>query len=168
LVLIHRYLGIILSLLFLVWFLSGIAMIYAKGMPRLTPELRLQRLPAIDFSRVHITPAEAAAQSKNPARVALGSILGRPVYRFGAGRSGGTIVFADDGTILEGVDGTLARAIAADFMDVSEGNLRYKLITRADQWTLASAGKCRYIKSRSTMPLKRSYTFHPKREKSWS
>ena len=43
LILIHRYLGIALSLLFAVWFISGIAMIYAKGMPNLTPQLRLQR-----------------------------------------------------------------------------------------------------------------------------
>ena len=36
----HRYLGIALSLLFVVWFASGITMMYAGGMPRLTPDER--------------------------------------------------------------------------------------------------------------------------------
>ena len=62
LILIHRYLGIVLSLLFLVWFISGIGMMYAKGMPRLTPELRLLRLPAIDLAKIRLTPTEAAAR----------------------------------------------------------------------------------------------------------
>ena len=43
LILVHRYLGIALALLFLMWFVSGIAMIYARDMPRLTPETRLAR-----------------------------------------------------------------------------------------------------------------------------
>ncbi len=37
LVLSHRYLGIALSLLFVMWFASGIVMIYAGGMPQLSP-----------------------------------------------------------------------------------------------------------------------------------
>ena len=39
----HRYLGIMLSLLVMMWFATGIVMMYAGGMPRLTPELRLER-----------------------------------------------------------------------------------------------------------------------------
>ena len=45
LILTHRYLGIPLSFVFVVWFVSGIVMMYAGGMPSLTPEARLyQRL----------------------------------------------------------------------------------------------------------------------------
>ena len=51
-ILVHRYLGIAMGLLFLMWFLSGIVMIYAGGMPRLAPQLRLARLPHLDLSRV--------------------------------------------------------------------------------------------------------------------
>src|SRR5437870_9691839 len=36
-ILIHRYLGIALSPMFVVWFASGIAMMCARGMPGLTP-----------------------------------------------------------------------------------------------------------------------------------
>ena len=36
----HRYLGIVLSLLVIMWFATGITMMYWGGMPRVTPELR--------------------------------------------------------------------------------------------------------------------------------
>ena len=48
LILSHRYLGIGLGLLFVVWFASGIAMIYARDMPSLTDELRLERMEPLD------------------------------------------------------------------------------------------------------------------------
>ena len=63
LILVHRYLGIVLCLLFAMWFLSGIAMIYARDMPRLTAEARLQHLPALDFVRVRFTLDQAAARA---------------------------------------------------------------------------------------------------------
>ena len=44
-ILAHRYLGIALSLLIVMWFASGIVMMYTGGMPRLTTERRLDRLP---------------------------------------------------------------------------------------------------------------------------
>ena len=62
LILAHRYLGIVLGLLFLVWFISGIGMMYAGGMPGMTAEMRLLKLPAIDFSRIRLTPLEAASR----------------------------------------------------------------------------------------------------------
>src|SRR5262245_58236569 len=119
LILIHRYLGIVLSLLFVLWFLSGIGMIFAKGeMPGLTQEMRFSRLPAIDVSRIRLTPADAAARlDQRAGRVTVGSLLDRPVYRFG-GRGGLTIVYADDGAVLEEVDGYMAKTIAAAFMNV--------------------------------------------------
>jgi uncharacterized iron-regulated membrane protein len=153
LILVHRYLGIVLGLLFFVWFLSGIGMMYAGGMPQLTAQMRLLRLPPIDLSRIVLTPAEAAARlepadengsapgaprdrSRGPGGVVVGALLERPVYRFGGGRGGGGIVYADDGAVLNGVDAAMARAIAAHFMSVPEEKLRQSLITEADQWTI--------------------------------
>jgi len=37
LILTHRYAGIVLSLFVVLWFATGITMMYAGGMPRLTP-----------------------------------------------------------------------------------------------------------------------------------
>ena len=44
LILTHRYLGIPLSVLFVLWFVTGIAMIYVGGMPTLSAQSRLERL----------------------------------------------------------------------------------------------------------------------------
>ena len=57
LILTHRYLGIPLSAVFVLWFVTGIAMIYVGGMPALAPQARLERLPALDLDAVKITPA---------------------------------------------------------------------------------------------------------------
>jgi hypothetical protein len=138
LILIHRYLGIALSLLFVVWFVSGIAMMYAGGMPRLTPQLRLERLPNLDLARVRLSPSEAterAALARSPDRVTLLTIMDRPAYRFLGG--GSTTIFADTGEQLDDVGTAEARTIAARFMDVPEERVREGgILTRPDQWTL--------------------------------
>ena len=106
LILSHRYLGIALGLLFVVWFASGIGMIYARGMPSLTEELRLERLEPLDLESVRLTPGEAAAQaglsgasgdgsSDALSRVTLVMVMDRPAYRLDS--EGGTTIFADTG-----------------------------------------------------------------------
>src|SRR5215813_12112835 len=64
LILTHRYLGIPLSFLFLMWFASGIAMIFARGMPSLTPEMRSERLPPLNFEAVKLRPSEALEKAQ--------------------------------------------------------------------------------------------------------
>src|SRR3989442_15608633 len=84
-ILIHRYLGIALSPMFVVWFASGIAMMYARGMPGLTPQVRLEHLPPLDLARVGMTPPEAAGKAAfgtNPDPVGPGRGLGRPADTF--------------------------------------------------------------------------------------
>ena len=58
-------------------------------------------------------------------RITVGAILDRPVYRVGGGRGDGTIVYADDGTVLNGVDAAMAKTIAARFLNISEEKLQY-------------------------------------------
>jgi hypothetical protein len=133
-ILIHRYLGIVLSLLFVVWFVSGIGMIYSRAMPRLTPELRLERMPALNLSQVKLTPAEAAERAgvNRVGRAVLLTVDERPAYRFG-----GTTVFADTGETPGEVDEVKALTIASRFMRLPEDKLHYAgLVTEADQWTI--------------------------------
>ena len=59
LIFIHRWLGVALCVLFLLWFPSGIGMMYFP-MPSVTPESRLERLPVLDSSKVVVPPADAA------------------------------------------------------------------------------------------------------------
>jgi hypothetical protein len=140
LILLHRYLGIVLSLLFVVWFATGITMMYAGGMPRLTPQMRLDRMPGLDLEAIRLSPTEAlnrADLSTTPGRVTLLTVLGRPAYRF-ASAAGSTTVFADGGDLLEEVDRDNATLIASRFMNLPKDKLQYvEFVTRPDQWTIA-------------------------------
>jgi uncharacterized iron-regulated membrane protein len=144
-ILIHRYLGIPLSVLFVIWFASGIVMIYAGGMPRLTPELRRDRLQGVDLSGVQLSAAEAASRAALgtiPDRVVLLTVMGRPAYRF----PGPVTIFADTGELLEEIGQADARSVASRFMNAPNDTLRYiRTLTRPDQWTLTQG--------RSQMPL---------------
>ena len=133
----HRYLGIVLGGLFVIWFASGIGMMYARGMPQLTPEVRLSRLTELDLSHIRLTPAQAAQRVGlgDASRVTLLTVTDRPAYRFG-GRVSST-VFADDGTRLFDIDRAQALEVAARFMDVDSDQVQYDArITEPDQWTL--------------------------------
>jgi PepSY-associated TM region len=137
LILVHRYLGIALSPLFLVWFLSGIAMVYGRGMPELTPATRLSRMPSINVSAIRISASEAArlaGSSDHPARLVLTTVLDRPAYRIG---SRPITIFADNGERLDVIDESEAVAIARRFLDSRNTPVRYeRLVSDPDQWTL--------------------------------
>ena len=135
LILTHRYLGIVLSLLAVMWFATGMVMMYAGGMPRLTPQLRLERLPALDLPAIHLTAAEAAERAgitNPPARTVLLSVVNRPAYRFGR-----QTVFADTGDVFEPATVDSSAEIASRFMGLPASKVHYvRTLTSIDQWTL--------------------------------
>ncbi|HEV8394498.1 MAG TPA: PepSY domain-containing protein [Vicinamibacterales bacterium] len=140
LILSHRYLGIALCLLLVMWFGSGIVMIYAGGMPALTPEARRAHLPALDFTRVTLSAADAAARAglDTPPSATLLPVQGRPAYRFG-GRTPVT-VFADTGETMAPVPVAETRRIASRFLGVPVSLLvDAGQLTTPDQWTLQLA-----------------------------
>src|SRR5262245_39327424 len=138
LILSHRYLGIALSLLFILWFVTGITMMYAGGMPRLTGDERLDRLATVDLQAVRLTPIEADEKAGGGGgRTTLVTVLGRPAYRFGGGA---TTVFADTGDILDEIDAVRARSIVSQFLNVADDRIRYEsTIETPDQWTLVQS-----------------------------
>jgi hypothetical protein len=139
---VHRYLGIPMSLVFVVWFVSGIVMIYAGGMPVLSADERLAGLEGIEFDQLRHSPADAAlaAGLDSPRSIKLRTVLGRPAYRFG-GFGGDTTVFADTGELLEPVDSELARGVAAQFTGRAASEFSFvQTLTEPDQWTLAELG----------------------------
>ncbi|MEO6081425.1 MAG: PepSY domain-containing protein [Steroidobacteraceae bacterium] len=139
----HRWLGIVLGLVIVVWFASGIAMIYVGGMPQLTPQARLDHLPVLDVSRVRLTPAHAAARrgaaDAGPGTPRLLMIQGRPAYRFPFG--GNATVFADDGSLPAPLDEAAATQVAQQFLGRPAPLLRLlKRVDTPDQWTLSLRG----------------------------
>lgn len=137
LILTHRYLGIPLSVLFVLWFVTGIAMIYVGGMPTLSPQTRLEHLPPLDLAAVRYTPTEAAAQAASGfGRVTLTTALDRPAYRF-ASPYGAATVFADTGEPLDEIDVAAARDVAAKFLGVPANDIELeRTLEQVDQWTL--------------------------------
>ena len=125
----HRWLGIAIGALFILWFLSGIVMIYAR-MPALAREERLARLSAINPATIRVDPPTHAGEIT---RFSIGTLEGRPVYRITAD---GTLqlVFADTGDPVPPVDADQAVRIARRFVAV--GDVRYDArLDDADQWT---------------------------------
>src|SRR5213079_3562556 len=139
LILTHRYAGIVLSLLFVMWFLSGIAMIYARGMPGLTPDMRLERITELNLGAVKLSPAEAVAKAElgeAPARAMMLMIMHRPAYRFTVG-GGSVSLFADTGELLPEIGKEVALKIASSFMEMPESRMYYAgELNEPDQWTL--------------------------------
>ncbi|MDO4682087.1 MAG: PepSY domain-containing protein [Lautropia sp.] len=124
----HRWLGIITCLFFLMWFVSGMVMMYV-GYPKLTDTERLQHLPSLPEDPALLSPREALAMAGAPGpwqelRLAVAS-GGRPVYlavpsvppplppgrRRAAPGHGTLTIDAFTGQRLEGVD--TARAVAS-------------------------------------------------------
>ena len=87
LIFIHRWLGVALAALFMLWFASGIVMMY-WGFPEVTAQQSRERAPVLDPAKIMVSPEAAWAALRvegEPAGVTLSSFDGRPVYRFTSG-----------------------------------------------------------------------------------
>ena len=133
----HRWLGIISGVMFLVWFVSGIVMMYVR-MPELDPQERLTRLPVINPASIRVMPPAAA--NGDISRLTIGTLEGRPVVRVTDG--GGTrLSFADTGDAVPAVDADQALRIARAF-EGGISNLHYDTrLIDADQWSFGVRGR---------------------------
>jgi uncharacterized iron-regulated membrane protein len=122
----HRWLGIGILLMFLVWTLSGVVLMY-YGHPQITTGERLFRLEPIDFSTATLTPAQAAAKANiKPARVRLSMYDGRPVYRLNRISIGNwQTVFADTGEVLPAMDAEKAMRWMKQFAPEYASSMTY-------------------------------------------
>lgn len=88
--LIHRWAGIVLGLLVLLWLLSGLVMLFVAR-PELRPEERQRALAELPAQAPAVTPAQAWAALRGAASAEAGGLrlqqqLGRPVYLLQAGK----------------------------------------------------------------------------------
>ena len=133
LIFVHRWLGIVLCLLFLIWFPSGIGMMY-WGFPAVTAEDRVERSPVLDPSKIRVSAAEAWARLRlpdAPTSVTLNSFDGRPVYRFDEG-----LVYADTGEEPTEVSTLMVRRMAAAWTGQPLPDALVERIEEVDQWTV--------------------------------
>jgi hypothetical protein len=148
LIFVHRWFGVALSIIFLLWFASGIVMMYWT-FPGVTADDRLQRAPVLDPAQIKVSPEEAFAtlgRDQPPGQVRLSSFDGRPVYRFAAGGrgggggrgrgAGGGVVYADDGTQPGDVDDATIDRAASRWAGRPLSEARKESIEEIDQWTV--------------------------------
>jgi hypothetical protein len=144
LIFIHRWLGVALSILFMLWFCSGIVMMY-WSFPGISREDRLKRAPVLNPAQIKLTPEEAWASRRRetrPGGVRLASFDGRPVYRFTAGAAGGqgggdqAMVFADDGSMPGKIDDALIDRTAAAWAGQPLAAAKKESVEEVDQWTV--------------------------------
>ena len=139
LIFVHRWMGVFLCALFLMWFASGIVMMYWQY-PEVTERDRLNRAPALDASKIRFSPQQAYAQLGNdgaPAAAQLFTFDGRPAYRFRFGLGEASIVYADDGRVQEDFPPDLTLRIAAAWTGQPAGSAREEDNTQEDQWTVS-------------------------------
>ena len=135
----HRWLGIVAGVLVLLWFGSGIVMMYVPY-PALTEQERMARLAPIDAAKVRLSAWDAwraAAQPGVPEAVRLTTVAGRPAYHF---QSGGGLhsVWADTGAVLRMTDAVaIAAALPAGASSAAQPSALRPTVARIDldQWT---------------------------------
>jgi len=133
----HRWLGMVSGVVFIVWFVSGIVMMYAR-MPELDPQERLMRLAVINPESIRVMPPAAA--NADITRLTIGTLEGRPVVRL-TERGRTLLSFADTGDAVPAVDADQALRIGRAF-EGGISNLHYdSRLVDADQWSFAVRGR---------------------------
>ena len=147
LVFVHRWAGVALVMLFLLWFPSGIVMMY-WDFPSVRAEDRLERSQPLDGATVRFSPtgAYAVLGLRQPTTSAVLNLFdGRPVYRFRSGRAE-RMVYADTGVEQLSVTPDMAAHIASAWTGRSLDGVRVESLDEVDQWTVQGA-------LRNTRPL---------------
>lgn len=135
---VHRWLGLTFCLLFLLWFVSGIVMMYSDY-PGVGSKDRLSKAEPLNPEAIHVSPDAAYSalhKSQPPDQVGLLTLDGRPVYRFRRGRSL-ALVYADNGEVINWLPQKRAQRIAAAWSGESADAAKFEgALMSADQWTL--------------------------------
>jgi hypothetical protein len=144
---VHRWMGIAFGVVFVVWFISGIAMMYVR-MPVLSTAERLGHIRPLDLSTATIAPGGAMRRHGITAGAVRAEMYydGRPVYRFDSGVK----VYADTGELVPGIGQAPAVEMIRRWVPPAfAGSVRYdEYLVDSDQWTL-------YTEQRRSVPLHR-------------
>jgi hypothetical protein len=137
LIFLHRWLGTVTSIVFLMWFASGIVMMYAE-MPELSEPERLAALPPLDASRVKLSAAAAfeRAEVTQLSYIKLTSLFGRPAWRIRSPEGLWITVFADTGDVRDGFQYEEAQASILPFFTPGAHPRLMATLDEPDQWTL--------------------------------
>ncbi|MDJ1482505.1 PepSY domain-containing protein [Cytophagaceae bacterium YF14B1] len=138
--LVHRYLGFALSLLFVIWFLSGFVMMYVTY-PTMRQQERLEHSPTLNLTHCRFTLQQALDHihcSDTLRTVRLGMLLDRPVYRITTIHNQNKAIYADTGELLPPMDTILTKKLAVSFIHNNSQPDRVETLTAIDQWMAAA------------------------------
>ncbi|MEM6413461.1 MAG: PepSY-associated TM helix domain-containing protein [Pseudomonadota bacterium] len=139
--LLHRWIGVTFSLLILLWFASGIVMMYV-AFPTLTPSERFAHAPVLQTERLAVSPLkalEALSEAPRPiAALRLSTVLQRPAYLVKDANGQWSGVFADDGAPISNIGPDAAEQAARGF--AGDGATATHLAeSSVDQWSVSGS-----------------------------
>src|SRR5258708_6281195 len=137
LVVFHRYLGIAVGILMLVWFASGIVMMYV-GFPRLTEQERVSALAPIPWQACCRVADGLIPDDLQFYRVQIENLLGVPVLRLRRPPRPDGVIDLAQGVGVRRFDMADARAIALDTIARTAGpaTVASAATIDEDQWTV--------------------------------
>jgi len=131
--------GVAFCLLFLLWFSSGIGMMY-WDYPLVSNTDRLAHAQELDATTIRLSPSDAygqlGADDPPPIEARLAMFDGRPAYKFGSGADQ-LIVYADKGGMQSEFPPELTRRIAAAWSGHPANLARERDNVPIDQWTIS-------------------------------
>lgn len=134
----HRWLGAALCVPFLIWFLSGIPLLFS-GFPGISDGERLQRSPPLPLSGVAISLEQATARLDFEPHGARLVMLGdTPVWRL-EGESTRAVFNAETGERIATLTEAEAVRVAQRFLDSSSAPACLERRLEPDQWTPLAA-----------------------------
>ncbi len=110
----HRWIGIVTCLFFVMWFASGVVMMYV-AFPALSDGERLAALPDIAWDKVQLAPdriMSTAGVTHYPRDLRLNMLSDEPVYRLTDWGGKRRVISAVDGRSIEGITAAQALAVA--------------------------------------------------------
>lgn len=128
----HKVLGTLLSILFLVWFLSGLVMIY-HTFPKVSQADRLARMDLLSHrSLPDIATMEQHREIQEPIRqLSLSSYMGQTCFQVGGG-SASQLIPADSSEQLPAIDEAYLRSVASRWNPAPVA--RIDTLNRLEQW----------------------------------
>lgn len=131
LILIHRYTGLFIGIVILLWCLSGFVMMYVQY-PEYTRNEQLANLDSLDLEDCCVVPAEWD-EDFSFSGAEIESFLGKPVLRVMSGHEIRSINLVS-GELVDAIDGNVARSVVERR---AESRIEYKGQIERDQWTVA-------------------------------
>ncbi len=172
----HRWLGVAACLSFLVWFSSGMVMLFVP-FPALPDAARRAGSEPLQLSRLHVSPAAALQAGGGADTLRLIAVSGQPRYVLGQGQRS-VCIDGEHGRVLGQLNAAAATATATRFSGIPvrllEGPVQidqWSVHPRFDAWRpfyrahLAdAAGSVLYVSARTGEVVQRTRS----RERAWN